>query len=198
MGKYILALDQGTSSSRAILFNDRDSHLLLRLNVYADLPKAGWVEQNPEEIWSSQLAVARAVVQKAQVAPDQIVAIAITNQRETTVVWDRATGRPVCNAIVWQCRRTAPLCEKLKTEGYEPLVRERTGLVLDAYFSGTKIAWILDDVEGVRARAKGVSWHLAQSNPADLEPDGWTGPRDRCSKRVTDHALRYPEAGVGR
>jgi glycerol kinase len=155
VGKYILALDQGTSSSRAILFNDRGQPFAIEVQPFTQIyPRPGWVEQNPEEIWSSQLAVARAVVQKAQVAPDQIAAIAITNQRETTVVWDRATGRPVCNAIVWQCRRTAPLCEKLKTEGYEPLVRERTGLVLDAYFSGTKIAWILDDVEGVRARAE--------------------------------------------
>ncbi|MHB8108142.1 MAG: FGGY family carbohydrate kinase, partial [Candidatus Cryosericum sp.] len=155
MEKYILALDQGTSSSRAILFNDRGQPFAIEAQPFTQIyPKPGWVEQNPEEIWSSQLAVAHAVVQKAQIAPDQIVAIAITNQRETTIVWDRATGRPVCNAIVWQCRRTAPLCEKLKAEGYEPLVRERTGLVLDAYFSGTKIAWILNDVEGVRARAE--------------------------------------------
>ena len=155
MEKYILALDQGTSSSRAILFNDRGQSFAVEAQPFTQIyPRPGWVEQNPEEIWSSQLAVARAVVQKAQVAPDQIVAIAITNQRETTVVWDRTTGRPVCNAIVLQCRRTASLCEKLKADGFEPLVRERTGLVLDAYFSGTKIAWILDDVEGVRARAE--------------------------------------------
>jgi glycerol kinase len=155
MEKYILALDQGTSSSRAILFNDKGQSFAIETQPFTQIyPRPGWVEQNPEEIWSSQLAVARAVVQKAQVAPDQIVAIGITNQRETTVVWDRETGRPVCNAIVWQCRRTAPLCEKLKANGFELLVRERTGLVLDAYFSGTKIAWILDDVEGVRARAE--------------------------------------------
>jgi len=155
MEKYILALDQGTSSSRAILFNDRGQPFALEAQPFTQIyPRPGWVEQNPEEIWSSQLTVARAVVQKAQIAPDQIVAIAITNQRETTVVWDRRTGRPVCNAIVWQCRRTAPLCQKLKADGFEPLVREHTGLVLDAYFSGTKIAWILDDVEGVRARAE--------------------------------------------
>lgn len=155
MEKYILALDQGTSSSRAILFNTRGQPVAIEAQPFTQIyPRPGWVEQNPEEIWSSQLAVARAVIQKTQVAPDKIVAIAITNQRETTVVWDRRTGRPVCNAIVWQCRRTAPLCEKLKAEGYEPLVRERAGLVLDAYFSGTKIAWILDDVEGVRVRAE--------------------------------------------
>jgi len=155
MEKYILALDQGTSSSRAILFNDRGQPFAIEAQPFTQIyPRPGWVEQNPEEIWSSQLAAARAVIQKAQVAPDQIVAIAIANQRETTVVWDRTTGRPVCNAIVWQCRRTAPLCEKLKANGFEPLVRERTGLVLDAYFSGTKIAWILDEVEGIRARAE--------------------------------------------
>ena len=155
MEKYILALDQGTSSSRAILFNDRGQPFAIEGQPFTQIyPRPGWVEQNPEEIWSSQLAAARAVIQKAQVAPDQIVAIAIANQRETTVVWDRTTGRPVCNAIVWQCRRTAPLCEKLKANGFEPLVRERTGLVLDAYFSGTKIVWILDEVEGIRARAE--------------------------------------------
>ncbi len=156
MGKYILALDQGTSSSRAILFNDRGQPSAIEAQPFTQIyPRPGWVEQNPEEIWSSQLAVARAVVQKAQVAPDQIVAIAITNQRETTVVWDRATGRPVCNAIVWQCRRTAPLCEKLKTEGYEPLVRERTGRFWTPTF-GHEVSWNLADVEGFRARAESV------------------------------------------
>jgi len=155
MERYILALDQGTSSSRAILFDDRGVAVAAVAQPFAQIyPKPGWVEQNPEEIWSSQLAVARAVIAQAGVTPQQIAGIGITNQRETTIVWDRATGRPVCNAIVWQCRRTAPMCERLKAEGYEDLIRERTGLVLDAYFSGTKIAWILGDVEGVRARAE--------------------------------------------
>jgi glycerol kinase len=155
MEKYILALDQGTSSSRAILFNTQGQPVATESQPFTQIyPRPGWVEQNPEEIWSSQLAVARAVVQKSGVSPEQIVSIGITNQRETTIVWDRRTGRPVCNAIVWQCRRTAPLCEKLRSAGFEPMVREHTGLVLDAYFSGTKIAWILDDVDSVRARAE--------------------------------------------
>ncbi|MHB8070882.1 MAG: glycerol kinase GlpK [Candidatus Cryosericum sp.] len=155
MENYILALDQGTSSSRAILFDTRGRPVMTESQPFTQIyPRPGWVEQNPEEIWSSQLAVAREVVRNSGVSPEQIVSIGITNQRETTIVWDRRTGRPVCNAIVWQCRRTAPLCEKLKSEGFEPMVRERTGLVLDAYFSGTKIAWILDDVEDVRARAE--------------------------------------------
>ncbi|HOV49722.1 MAG TPA: glycerol kinase GlpK [Candidatus Cryosericum sp.] len=155
MQRYILALDQGTSSSRAILFDDRGVAVAAVAQAFTQIyPKPGWVEQNPEEIWSSQLAVARAVIAQAGVTPQQVAGIGITNQRETTIVWDRATGRPVCNAIVWQCRRTAPMCERLKAEGYEDLIRERTGLVLDAYFSGTKVAWILRDVEGVRARAE--------------------------------------------
>ncbi len=155
MEKYILALDQGTSSSRAILFNTRGQPVAAESQPFTQIyPKPGWVEQNPDEIWSSQLIAARAALRKSGVSPEQIASIGITNQRETTIVWDRHTGRPVCNAIVWQCRRTASLCERLKNEGFETMVRERTGLVLDAYFSGTKIAWILDDVEGVRARAE--------------------------------------------
>ncbi len=155
MERYILTLDQGTSSSRAILFDMKGRPVAIEAQPFAQIyPKPGWVEQNPDEIWSTQLAVARAVIEKAQVTPEQIVALGITNQRETTIVWDRKTGRPVCNAIVWQCRRTAPLCERLKKEGYEPFVQEQTGLVLDAYFSGTKIAWILDDIAGARTRAE--------------------------------------------
>ncbi len=155
MEKYILTLDQGTSSSRAILFNVKGQPVAMEAQPFTQIyPRPGWVEQNPDEIWSTQLAVARAVIEKAQITPEQIVSIGITNQRETTIVWDRKTGRPICNAIVWQCRRTAPLCERLKQEGYEPFIQERTGLVLDAYFSGTKIAWILEDVEGARARAE--------------------------------------------
>lgn len=155
MEKYILTLDQGTSSSRAILFNVKGQPVAMEAQPFTQIyPRPGWVEQNPDEIWSTQLAVARAVIEKAQITPEQIVSIGITNQRETTIVWDRKTGRPICNAIVWQCRRTAPLCERLKQEGYEPFIQERTGLVLDAYFSGTKIAWILEDIEGARARAE--------------------------------------------
>ncbi len=154
MENYILALDQGTSSSRAILFDTYGRPVASDSRPFTQIyPRPGWVEQNPEEIWSSQLAAARAVLEKAGIGADRVISIGIANQRETTIVWDRRTGRPVCNAIVWQCRRTAAQCETLKRAGCEQLVRERTGLVLDAYFSGTKIAWILDNIDGVRARS---------------------------------------------
>ena len=151
----ILALDQGTTSSRAILF-DRD------LNVRAAAqqefpqiyPQPGWVEHDPEVLWESQRAVMAEAMRRAQAVPAQIAAIAIANQRETAVVWNRRTGRPIHNAIVWQCRRTAEFCETLKKRGIETVVREKTGLVLDAYFSATKIRWILDRVEGAREAAR--------------------------------------------
>ncbi|MDG2774598.1 glycerol kinase GlpK, partial [Vibrio parahaemolyticus] len=117
-------------------------------------PKAGWVEHDAMEIWGTQSGVARQVLEVNGIRPDEIAAIGITNQRETTVVWDKNTGRPIYNAIVWQCRRTADICEELKSKGYEDLVREKTGLVIDAYFSGTKIKWILDNVEGAREKAE--------------------------------------------
>jgi glycerol kinase len=152
---YILALDQGTTSSRAILFDHAGGVVAVAQREFPQIfPKPGWVEHDPREIWASQIAVATEVLARAQVAAADIAAIGITNQRETTVVWDRETGEPVCNAIVWQDRRTADRCDRLKAQGYEGLVRERTGLVIDAYFSGTKIGWILDHVEGARAKAQ--------------------------------------------
>jgi glycerol kinase len=151
---YILALDQGTTSSRAILFDHSGAVAAVAQREFPQIfPKPGWVEHDPREIWASQVAVATEVLARAQVAAADVAAIGITNQRETTVVWDRETGEPVCNAIVWQDRRTADRCDRLKADGYEGLVRERTGLVIDAYFSGTKVAWILEHVEGARARA---------------------------------------------
>src|SRR5439155_14579167 len=117
-------------------------------------PKPGWVEHNPRDIWSSQAGVAAEALTKAKVSPTDVAAIGITNQRETTVVWDRTTGKPICNAIVWQDRRTAPICNRLKARGIEKLIRRKTGLVLDAYFSGTKLQWILQNVPGARARAR--------------------------------------------
>ncbi|MBK8029812.1 MAG: glycerol kinase GlpK [Chloroflexi bacterium] len=153
MPNYILALDQGTTSSRAILF-DHDGRIVKTAQrefpqIY---PQPGWVEHDPNDIWNSQLEVARQVV--AGLQPGEIAAIGITNQRETTLVWDRTTGEPVYNAIVWQCRRTVPLCETLKAEGFDQVILAKTGLVTDAYFSGTKVAWILDNVPGARARAE--------------------------------------------
>jgi len=152
---YILSLDQGTTSSRAILF-DHDgkpvaTHQLEFRQIY---PRPGWVEHDPEDIWGTQQTVTRQVLNAANVAVSQVAAIGITNQRETTIVWDRATGRPLYNAIVWQDRRTSAMCDELKGRGLEGMVREKTGLVVDAYFSGTKIAWILQNVPGARERAE--------------------------------------------
>lgn len=155
MSKYILALDQGTTSSRAILFdNDGNIAGVAQKEFTQIYPKAGWVEHNPNEIWETQCGVAKEVIANNGVAAEDIAAIGITNQRETTVVWDKNTGEPVYNAIVWQCRRTAPICDELKAKGFAPIIREKTGLVVDAYFSGTKVKWILDNVEGAREKAE--------------------------------------------
>ena len=155
MAKYVLALDQGTTSSRAILFDKKGAIAGVSQKEFTQyFPKAGWVEHDPMEIWSSQLEVAQDVLKKNKVAAKDIAAIGITNQRETTVVWDRETGEPVYNAIVWQDRRTASICDKLKADGLEKDIRNRTGLVVDAYFSGTKVKWILDNVKGARKRAE--------------------------------------------
>jgi glycerol kinase len=153
--QLILALDQGTTSSRAILF-DRDGRAVARRSkeLTQHYPQPGWVEHDPEEIWSSQIEVARQVMDEAGLGAAAIAAIGVTNQRETTIVWDRATGKPVYSAIVWQDRRTAEYCEQLEKEGWADQVRRKTGLVIDAYFSGTKIRWILDSVEGARRKAE--------------------------------------------
>ena len=152
---YVLALDQGTTSSRAILF-DREGSIagIAQREFTQHFPKPGWVEHDPLEIWSSQIAVATEVLGRASVRPRDVVAIGITNQRETALIWDRATGQPIHNAIVWQDRRTSEMCDRLKADGYEDLVRAKTGLVIDAYFSGSKIRWMLDNVPGARQRAE--------------------------------------------
>ena len=155
MSKYILALDQGTTSSRAILFDYDGNIAIVAQKEFTQIyPKAGWVEHNPNEIWETQCGVAKEVIANNGVAAEDIAAIGITNQRETTVVWDKNTGEPVYNAIVWQCRRTAPICDELKAKGFAPIIKEKTGLVVDAYFSGTKVKWILDNVEGAREKAE--------------------------------------------
>ncbi|QGZ41284.1 glycerol kinase [Pseudoduganella flava] len=155
MKHYILALDQGTTSSRAILF-DHDGHVAhcVAQEFPQHFPQPGWVEHDADDIWSSQLAVAQAVLRDAHVRPEQVRAIGIANQRETTVLWERATGRPVAPAIVWQDRRTADHCDALRAAGHADFIRERTGLELDAYFSATKLAWLLDHVPGARERAE--------------------------------------------
>jgi len=153
--RYVLALDQGTTSSRAILFDHGGAVVALAQREFPQIfPRPGWVEHDPREIWATQIGVAAEALARAGIGPGALAAIGITNQRETTVVWDRETGEPVCHAIVWQDRRTADACHRLKAEGHEALVRERTGLVIDAYFSASKIAWILDNVAGARARAE--------------------------------------------
>jgi glycerol kinase len=154
MDRYILALDQGTTSSRAILFDRKARPVASAQREFRQIyPQPGWVEHDPVEIWESQLAVAREALAAAGATGAQVAAIGIANQRETVVVWERATGRPVHNAIVWQCRRSAELCDRLKARGAESMVRQRTGLVVDAYFSGTKIQWLLQAVPGLAARA---------------------------------------------
>ncbi len=158
MSRYILSLDQGTSSSRAVLIDEAGKPVVEASQSFRQIyPHAGWVEHDPEEIWSSQLAAAQEVLRKAGqigINASEVAAVGITNQRETTIVWERATGRPVYNAIVWQCRRTASMCDEMRSRGLEPMIRERTGLVIDAYFSGTKLRWILDNVEGARQKAE--------------------------------------------
>ncbi|MEZ5003475.1 MAG: glycerol kinase GlpK [Chitinophagales bacterium] len=155
MSKYILSLDQGTTSSRAILFDKRGAVVATAQKEFRQIfPKPGWVEHDPMDIWNSQLEVARAVVAENNIRIEDVAGIGITNQRETTIVWDKTTGKPIYNAIVWQDRRTASICDQLKAKGLETKVRSATGLVIDAYFSGTKIKWILDNVEGAREKAE--------------------------------------------
>ena len=174
--KYIVALDQGTTSSRAVVF-DEGANLIASRNIEFEqlYPRPGWVEHRPADILSSQIAALKDAVAKSGVDVRDIAAIGITNQRETTLLWERATGRPLCNAIVWQCRRTAPLVERLKRDGLGNLLRDRTGLVPDAYFSGTKLQWMLDAIPGARERAaRGelcfgtvdsfLAWHLTANH----------------------------------
>ncbi|MFB3162674.1 glycerol kinase GlpK [Neobacillus sp. 179-J 1A1 HS] len=154
METFILSIDQGTTSSRAILFNKQGEIVFIAQKEFTQhFPKPGWVEQNANEIWGSVLSVIAEVLSEAGIKPEQIAGIGITNQRETTVVWNRETGEPIYNAIVWQSRQTSEICEELKAQGYDDLFRSKTGLLIDAYFSGTKVKWILDHVDGAREKA---------------------------------------------
>lgn len=154
MAKYIMSLDQGTTSSRCILFNEKGLIESVAQKEFTQIyPQAGWVEHDPMEIWFTQISVATEAMQKINATASDIAAIGITNQRETTVVWDKVTGKPIYNAIVWQCRRTSDTCDTLKEEGFDKIIKEKTGLIIDAYFSGTKIKWILNHVEGAREKA---------------------------------------------
>lgn len=155
MAKYVMALDAGTTSNRCILFNEKGEMCSVAQKEFTQyFPKPGWVEHDANEIWSSQLGVAVEAMNKIGAVAGDIAAIGITNQRETTIVWDKHTGEPVCRAIVWQCRRTSEYCDSLKEKGLVEIFRQKTGLVIDAYFSGTKLKWILDNVEGARERAE--------------------------------------------
>lgn len=154
MKKYILALDQGTTSSRAVLFNQKGEIVVIKSRPLKQYyPALGWVEHDAEEIWHIQLQVVYDCLRATDIKPEEIAAIGITNQRETVVVWDRETGKPIHNAIVWQCRRTSDYCKELQKAGYEDYIKEKTGLVIDAYFSGTKIKWLLDNVPNAKERA---------------------------------------------
>ena len=155
MSQYILSIDQGTTSSRAMLFDENGQARFTAQQEFSQhFPKDGWVEHDPEEIWSTTLAVVREALARAETDSCDIAAIGITNQRETTVVWDRSSGEPIYNAIVWQDRRTSAYCETLRQQGMESVVTSKTGLLLDPYFSGTKVNWILENVSGARARAE--------------------------------------------
>ena len=175
--KYVVALDQGTTSSRAVVFDEHGGiAAAYNLEFTQHYPHLGWVEHRPEDILDSQLRALKLAVDKAGIDVADIAAIGITNQRETTLLWERETGRPLANAIVWQCRRTAPLVERLKADGLGALLRDRTGLVPDAYFSGTKLQWLLDTIPGARARAERgelcfgtvdsfLVWNLCKNHP---------------------------------
>ena len=172
--KYIIALDQGTTSSRSVLFDEQGKLLDITQQEFAQIfPTSGWVEHNPDEILKTQFETLAAVISKNNISPSEIAGIGITNQRETAVVWDKRTGKAIYNAIVWQDRRTAPICEELKAKGLEQYVKQTTGLVIDSYFSGTKVKWLLEKVEGARDKAeKGellfgtidtwLLWHLTK------------------------------------
>src|SRR5688572_21892047 len=153
--KYVLAIDQGTTSSRAILFDHRANIVGITQQEFKQyFPQPGWVEHDAEEIWNSVKTVVNDLFAKTSAYPAEVAAIGITNQRETTVVWDKRTGKPIYNAIVWQSRQTSGICDKLKKAGYDKTVRKKTGLLIDAYFSGTKVKWMLDNVKGAREKAK--------------------------------------------
>ena len=158
MMRYIVSLDQGTTSSRAILINQNGNLIDIKQKEFSQIfPRQGWVEHNPIEILKTQYQVFENLLTENSINPSDIISIGITNQRETTVVWDRKTGEPVYNAIVWQDKRTSDICDKMKSDGFEDYVKEKTGLVIDSYFSATKLKWIIDNVEGVNSKLKKTS-----------------------------------------
>ena len=199
--KYILSLDQGTTSSRAILFDNEQNIVCVQQREFEQIyPHQGWVEHNPMEIWSSQYGVMNEVIAQSGVDPKDIAGIGITNQRETTILWDKSTGRPVYNAIVWQCRRTAPLVDELlKTPGMADYIRENTGLVPDAYFSATKTRPDLGERPRCTGKGRGRGAFVRHGGHlAGLEADRRQGARYRPHQRQPHHAVQYPHTGLGR
>ncbi len=171
MAKYVMALDAGTTSNRCILFNEKGEMCSVAQREFTQyFPKPGWVEHDADEIWASMLGVAVEAMNMIGAEAEDIAAIGITNQRETTIVWDKETGEPIHHAIVWQCRRTSEYCDSLKEKGLTDKFREKTGLVIDAYFSGTKVKWLLDNVPGARERAEREEEHAAETEEASEEP----------------------------
>ena len=197
MARYVMALDAGTTSNRCILFNEKGEICSFAQKEFTQyFPRPGWVEHDANEIWSTQLGVAVEAMQKIGASAEDVAAIGITNQRETTVVWDKKTGEPICRAIVWQCRRTSEYCDELKEKGLTDVIQKKTGLLADAYFSATKLKWILDNVEGARERAQGgellfgtvetwIIWKLTKgaAHVTDYSnASRWTF-RNACSRR---------------
>ncbi len=198
MKRYIMALDQGTTSSRCIILDQQARQISSAQKEFAQIyPKPGWVEHDPNEIWASQFSVAAEAMAKAGIHAGEIASIGITNQRETVVVWDKETGLPVYNAIVWQCRRTAERIEEFRREGFDQVLREKTGLIPDAYFSATKLEWILDHVEGARARAERGELLWNHRYLAFMEPDAGQSFCDRLYQCFTDDDVQYTYADVG-
>ena len=197
VAKYVLALDQGTTSSRAIVF-DKKGNIVAKAQKEFDqiYPAAGWVEHDPMEILFSQFQAVTSVFASGGIKPEDIAAIGITNQRETTIMWDRETGKPVYNAIVWQCRRTAELCEQIKADGMEEYIKDKTGLVIDAYFSGTKIKWILDNVPGARRGGSAALRH--GRDMAHMESHRRQSAYNRLFQRIENDALRCRQSLLGR
>ena len=183
MEKYIMSIDQGTTSSRAILFDkEGDIKGVAQREFKQYFPKSGWVEHDANEIWTSVLAVMTEVLNENEINADQIEGIGITNQRETTVIWDKNTGRPIYHAIVWQSRQTQSICHELKEQGHEETFRNKTGLLLDPYFAGTKVKWILDNVDGAREKLKMVIYYSVQLIHGCLEVIWWRSTYYRLFK----------------
>ena len=195
---YIMALDAGTTSNRCILFNEKGEMCSVAQKEFTQyFPKPGWVEHDANEIWTTQLGVALSAMNQVGASAADIAAIGITNQRETTIVWDRDTGEPIYHAIVWQCRRTSAYCDELKAKGLTEKFRQKTGLVIDAYFSATKLKWILDNVRAGKGRGGPAAiWH--RGDLAHLEADLRQDPCHGLFQRQPHHDVQHPHPAVGR